>query len=326
MRLLCYISYNYSEIFTLEIIIMEHAPPPYSIAAPNYPATQIPDPPERQSFCSKCGSKLKEEVNNCTLCGQQIVISMQPVAMYGNYILPPPLQTYAHTPLQPTSTPGAQPATILQQPISGSSHDIPKSTLNMELYIIKDNRLIIDFEKVSCLPCQTVGVDPRVFNNAPSPLKLKGITDPQWRKWMEDLMEVQKKAPSIVGCMTIFCFPGLLIQTILCACFCPTSASHVLDCLPCFYGDWHSALKAWMESVNKELNPIDMHAKLLTYKPHNSAPRSILYGDRTAGKNGDYEMSFLVIGLEKQASEKLMIESWDHGVNDGCTSGIGRVL
>ena len=69
-----------------------------------------------------------------------------------------------------------------------------------------------------------------------------------------------------------------------------------------------------------------MHAKLLTYKPYNNAPKSKLYGERTAGKNHDYEMSFLAIALTRAESEKLQKESWDHGVNDKCTSGQGRCI
>ena len=37
-------------------------------------------------------------------------------------------------------------------------------------------------------------------------------------------------------------------------------------------------------------------------------------------------MSMLEIALTAAESQKLMSESWDNGVNDGCTSGRGRFL
>lgn len=81
-----------------------------------------------------------------------------------------------------------------------------------------------------------------------------------------------------------------------------------------------------MDDVNSTLNRVDMHAKLITCKPFNNAQKSRLSGDRTSGKDHNYEMSFLVIALTKDESIKLQQESWDHGVNDKCTSGIGRCL
>ena len=56
------------------------------------------------------------------------------------------------------------------------------------------------------------------------------------------------------------------------------------------------------------------------------APKSVGYNDRVAGKDENYEMSMLIIALTATESQKLMEESWDEGVNDGCTSGIGRIL
>ena len=69
-----------------------------------------------------------------------------------------------------------------------------------------------------------------------------------------------------------------------------------------------------------------MHLKLMTYKPWQKAPMSIMRQDRTTGKDHNYEMSMMVIALTEEEAMKLKCESWDHGVNDGCTSGIGRIL
>jgi len=188
------------------------------------------------------------------------------------------------------------------------------------------NRLVFDFEKVACCPCQPTGLDEGVQSQLPTELAKAGVTFHQWQKWVEDLEKVQRKSPTISGCLCMFCFPGLFLQSILCAFLCPISANHPLKCLPCFYGDWYVGLKDWMDKVNMELNRLGMHAKLVTYKPYHKAPKSRNYGDRVAGKNHDYEMSFLIIALTHKESLKLQEESWDHGVNDRFTTGIGRIL
>ena len=139
-------------------------------------------------------------------------------------------------------------------------------------------------------------------------------------------MKIQKRAPSIVGCLCMFCIPGGVAQSILCALFCPISMDHCLTCLPCFYGDWYVGLKKWQDDVNFILNQHDMHVKLITYKPWQKAPMSKLHGSRVAGKDHNYEMSMMVISLTEDETEKLKIESWDQGVHDTCTSGIGRLL
>jgi len=280
----------------------EDAPPPYTDATNGlFQASTKP------SFCSNCGSKLASTL--CSACGLYAATAPAPET----------IQTQPGIGFSPsTVTP------MTHQP----QHEFTggPSTSGLEFYKIFNDRLIIDFEKVSCLPCQTVGIFDQNLRSCPDPLKQKGITDAKWQKWMEDLMEVQKKAPSVLGCLTIFCFPGFIPQSLLCVLCCPTSSSHALDCLPCFYGDWYRGLIKWMDTVNMELNKLEMHAKLLTYKPHQRAPKSMFHGQRVTGKDEKYEMSFLAIGLNKAASEKLISESWDHGVNDGCLSGHGRIL
>ena len=101
---------------------------------------------------------------------------------------------------------------------------------------------------------------------------------------------------------------------------------HPCSFLPCYFGDWFADLRRWQDDVNKTLSKHDLHAKLVTYKPYSKAPKSKNYGTRTAGKDDHYEMSFLVIAMDKSESLKLQSESWDHGVNDTWISGIGRVL
>ena len=188
------------------------------------------------------------------------------------------------------------------------------------------NRLIYDFEKIACCPWQVVGINAWVKDQLPWELMAKGITADQWRDWMLELMEIQKMATSIIGCLCIFCFPGFVPQSILCAIFCPISMDHCFKWLPCCYGDWYVGLSKWQNDVNFVLNRHDMHLKLITYKPWQKAPKSKLHGDRIAGKNHDYEMSMMVISLTEAETEKLKMQSWDQGVNDTCTSGIGRVL
>jgi hypothetical protein len=131
------------------------------------------------------------------------------------------------------------------------------------------DRLVIDFEKHACCPLTTVGLDPDCKNYVPEELRIKGISQEMWAEWCDELMKVQKKSPSIYGCLCLFCCPGFLFQAMLCAVLCPTSGDHCLKCLPCFYGDWHVGLAKWQKKVNEVLNRKDMHAKLKTYKPHN---------------------------------------------------------
>ncbi len=130
------------------------------------------------------------------------------------------------------------------------------------------DRLIIDFEKVSCCPWELEGLPDGCREYIPEELRVKGISPHQWAEWCDELMVVQKKAPSIGGCLCIFCFPGFLVQSTLCAIFCPTSGDHCFKWLPCCYGDWYCGLKKWQNKVNSVLNPLDMHCKLKTYKPH----------------------------------------------------------
>ena len=198
--------------------------------------------------------------------------------------------------------------------------------LRTDMVVKKGNRLIIDFEKVSCYMFQETGLHPRVKQNIPLEIESKGISAETWFKWMSQLDDIQKKSPSICGCLIMFTFPALFVQSYMCALLCPLSMDHMFSWLPCCYGDWYAALRRWMDDVNDTLNEIDMHAKLVTYKPFNNAPRSRFFGDRTAGKDHNYEISFLVIALTKAESLKLQQESWDHGVNDKYTSGIGRCL
>ena len=185
---------------------------------------------------------------------------------------PPPYET-AHT----YHSDYESPKVMFQQPMnymgpgeySGEQSSITPGGLRLDKAKRIGNRLIIDFEKVSCCPGQVTGLDPDCRNCVPEELRVKGITQDVWSEWCDDLMKIQKKSPSIGGCLCIFCFPGFLLQGILCAVFCPTSGDHPLKCLPCFYGDWFVGLREWQASVNSVLNKKDMHAKLKTYKPHN---------------------------------------------------------
>jgi len=250
---------------------------------------------------------------------------------------PPPTYQQSITHADPTSiTPVEQvdtddksypkhyPTTITSQP---STSQPPRELTELEkMYRKIDDRLIWDFEKVTCLPGQPSGLDEGVEDQVPSELSAKGITQDQWREWIVELREAQKSHPTICGCLLMFCFPGGLAQSILCAMLCPISGQHPLTCLPCCYGDWYEGLRKWTDKVNAVLHAHDMHAKLLTYKPHGQAPRSRNYGTRVTGKDHNYEMSFLAIAVTKDESLKLQSESWDHGVNDGCCSGQGRIL
>ena len=254
--------------------------------------------------------------------------------MSDNPSTPPP--PYRAIEVQPSShTKGGHdnpamilPPSVVAQPMPTPIIEPPTEISDVaKLYVKHGDRLIYDFEKVACCPGQPTGLDYGVESQIPPELFQKGIGLQEWADWINELRDVQKVAPTICGCMLMFCFPGFFVQSILCATFCPISMAHPLKFLPCCYGDWYEGLRKWMLKVNISLNRKDMHAKLVTYKPFTGAPRSRNYGNRTAGKEADkYEMSFLVIALTKAESIKLQQESWDHGVHDKCTSGIGRIL
>ena len=76
---------------------------------------------------------------------------------------------------------------------------------------------------MTCFPGQPSGLDVGVKDQLPSELAVKGITIEEWRSWINELEEVQEMHPTICGCMLMFCFPGGLVQSILCAMFCPIS-------------------------------------------------------------------------------------------------------
>jgi len=244
-------------------------------------------------------------------------IAVQPRSASGKLYNPPNANTSAAVSYPVTTQPSVIPIPEPCAPVN----DVEK------LYRRIGNRIIYDFEKVSCYPGQHNGLDFGVESQVPKEMADKGISLHQWAEWVSELQEIQRKAPTVCGCLLMFCFPGFLVQSILCAMFCPISMAHPFKFLPCCYGDWYDGLDKWMSKVNTVLNRKEMHAKLMTYKPYSGAPKSRNYGTRTAGKDpGNYEMSFLVIALNKQESLKLQSESWDHGVNDRCTSGIGRIL
>lgn len=270
-------------------------PPSYSetFGLPSHPELDQPN------FCWKCGVRFGSEKLpiHCFSCG---------------------------TPTNASNSSYANP--ITQQPSNEAFGGGSSNGIQLTLHTIISNRLVIDFEKVSCCPWEHVGLHDGVKGSMPQEIASKGISPQLWKEWMEKLQDIQKLAPSVAGCLCMFCFPGFLPQSILCAMFCPISSNHPFSFLPCCYGDWYDKLNKWQIKVNETLNRYEMHAKLMTYKPHNGAPRSKLYSQRVAGKDHNYEMSFLVIALTKEESEKLILESWDHGVNDKCTSGIGRCL
>ena len=279
---------------------MDSTRPPSYQEVTNTPDTgQLPNTVETQDqSCKHCGASVSGG-NYCARCGGLLVHTDQPCKL-------PPLST-----LHPL------PAILPKSPDKKHKYDMA----------FKDgNRLIYDFEKVACCPGQIVGLDPRVADALPWELEQKGITRTQWNDWMITLMDNQKRAPSISGCLCMFCFPGFLAQSILCAMFCPISMEHIFTCLPCCYGDWYAGMRQWQADVNSVLNRHDMHVKLMTYKPWQKAPKSMLHGNRVAGKDDKYEMSMMVISLTEAETKKLKMESWDQGVRDVCTSGIGRIL
>jgi len=131
----------------------EDAPPPYTDATNGlFQASTKP------SFCSNCGSKLASTL--CSACGLYAATAPAPET----------IQTQPGIGFSPSTV---TPMTYQPQ------HEFTggPSTSGLEFYKIFDDRLIIDFEKVSCLPCQTVGIFDQNLRSCPDPLKQKGITD-----------------------------------------------------------------------------------------------------------------------------------------------------
>ena len=268
------------------------------------PPNEISD---KSNVCNHCGVVAAVSEKYCAYCGQLKVHTTQPVSVI-------------HLPQISTYTEGE---TVQIPPIQSK---IPDVNHQHDMAYKEGNRLIYDFEKVGCCPCGVVGLDSHVKDAVPWELEEKGITKYQWEDWMVKLMENQTRAPSGAGFLCMFCIPGIFVQAILCDMFCPIAMDHPCKWLPCCYGDWYVGLRKWQEDVNSVLNPHDMHVKLMTYKPGQKAPKSRFYANRVAGKGKNYEMSMMVISLTEDETETLQIESWDHGVNDGSTTGIGRLL
>ena len=326
----------------LQVQTMESTDPPTYIEATNMSPPTAPQFLETKS-CSDCGD-LASYGNYCHNCGRLLVQTTQPMSsapqLNTNNTKLPPITTRV---VGGSANSGGSRLTDLPQSVTAPQAPTDLNTQRQTMVAIPspvtldtkhkydmaykvENRLIYDFEKVACCPWQVVGLATGVEHQLPWELATKGITANQWRDWMLELMENQKRAPSIVGCLSMFCLPGFIPQSILCVLFCPISMDHSFKWLPCCYGDWYAGLRKWQDDVNSVLNRNDMHVKLITYKPWQKAPNSKLHGNRIAGKNHDYEMSMMVISLTEDETEKLKMQSWDQGVNDTCTSGIGRVL
>ena len=77
------------------------------------------------------------------------------------------------------------------------------------------DRLIIDFEKLSCCMFEKSGLHPQVKHNIPTEIKSKEITPQIWMNWMSELDEIQQMASSVCGCLMLFCVPCGVMQSIL---------------------------------------------------------------------------------------------------------------
>ena len=194
------------------------------------------------------------------------------------------------------------------------------------MYVRIDDRLIFDFEKMACCCGGQKGLHADVKHHLPAELHAKGIPLGKWLEWMTDLDEIQNMVKSIAEYLCMYFIPFLSLQFLVCYLCCPLSMNHKCSFLPCCVGDWHQALREWLERVNEYLNVYGMHAKFLTYKPYCRAPRSKFYDERIHCQGKKYEMSFLAISVTSEATTILREESWDHGTGNCCISGIGRVI
>jgi len=194
------------------------------------------------------------------------------------------------------------------------------------LYVRIGDRLIFDFEKWRQGGHETGLLPQEAKMQAPAELKDR-VSDGKWREWMAELDAAHSKGRSISELALLYFFPGCGLQYICCCLCCPISMSHSCDFLPWCLGDWHGGLRQWAENVSEYLESFGMHAKLVTYQPYWDAPRSKMYDQRVYRKNHKYEMSFLVISLSHEESEKLRGEDWNHGVRCTCLLGCkGRAV
>lgn len=316
------------------------------------------------NFCAKCG-KLLDGCNTyqCASCGYILVQQTQLQPSYNpfpyNPFYPPsgpssasslpqpsidpsitPYNNHPLLPPPPSPATSQEPPVITKQPVSQPQDDVCARVVDRvsppteparhpnDMAVRVGNRLYIDFEKMGNCFWDRVGLDENVKKHVPIELNSKGIVNSQWESWMKELNDdIQKFAPSTWGNLCVLCFPFLLPQWYLFSVICPLSYDHPLSCLLCCHGDWHEKLRKWQKKVNETLNRHLMHAKLVTYKPYQNAPKSKLYSQRTISKNSEYEISYLVIALNKEESEKLIDESFAHGIRPNeCMYDIGRAI
>lgn len=140
-----------------------------------------------------------------------------------------------------------------------------------------------------CCIGEVASLDPKVKDYIHPSVREKGISPSEWKQWMEGVDGIQKKAPSVTGCLLLFLFPGGLFSSSFLYNVLPDSKG-TLSWLPCFHGYWYAALKKWQEIVNARLSLYGMYAKLVTYKPVGSASRSRRYEERIVAKDHSYEM------------------------------------
>jgi len=271
-----------------------HAPPlQEGQQQPQLSLSSLSGPPK---FCSECGKKVDGRF--CSNCGYDVINNTK----------------------VNRSQPNQQNNNIVAVDNTGPRMDQAVLTHN-------GTRLLWDFEKHTCCGDGQLGLYPGARDNLPPELRSKGITEQQWREWLDELDDIQKKiSPTICCVLSTLCCPGGILQCILCATFCPLSSNHCFSCLPCCFGDWHAAIRQWQERVNAILIEYGMYVKLKSFKPWRNAPESKYKSNRGNGKDDNYEFSTMEISLTPAATNLLRCEPWDNGINDVCTSGRGRAL
>lgn len=278
------------------------------------------DPPviNKQPLPSETSDSLDPSTVPLVPTNQPTVISKEPIPIAP---VPDPPALPEETPSCPGNS-SRSTVTLPKNPPKAAKRNSKDMAVRLK------NRLYIDFEKHGNRFFEHAGLHGNVKDNIPAELKRKGIKQSEWKDWMVELNEIQNSSPSICRLYCQFLFPLFIPQCFLCAMFCPISYNHPLSCLPCCYGEWHEKLRQWQRKVNTTLNRRKMHAKLVTYRAVRvAAPKSKLYSERIEGHGKGYEISYLVIALNKEESMKLIDENWFNGFDpNGCMSDVGRAV
>ena len=111
---------------------------------------------------------------------------------------PPTYDEAATSYYNPADVTIQQPSGYEKNPLQLPTTSVTPGGLRLDKAKKIGDRLIIDFEKVSCCPWELEGLPEGCREYIPEELRVKGISPHQWAEWCDELMVVQKKATEIM--------------------------------------------------------------------------------------------------------------------------------